>query len=207
MGIPQEKINTSFVQQSVLAREAFVEDFAQEFGNAEGSIAELGVYRADFARKMNAVFPNKTFYLLDTFEGFSPNDLNQNEAMGNAVGAKHFANTSVDLVLNKMPFPQSCRIIKGYFPQTARQIDENERFLFVNLDADLYAPILAGLEFFYPKMVEGGVILIHEYFSKGYLGVQQAVNEFMQQYHLQAWHKMPIGDHLSIAICKIPRST
>ena len=73
----------------------------------------------------------------------------------------------------------------------------------MNLDADLYEPILAGLEFFYPKMVRGGVILIHEYFSAGYVGVKKAVNEFVRKFGLCNFQKLPIGDNLSIAIIKI----
>ncbi len=204
MGIPKEKVDTSFIEKSVLAREAFLEEFAQEFQHLPGSLAELGVYRGDFARKINQAFPHKTLYLLDTFEGFAKEDLN-GEKMGQAVGEKHFANTNVELVLGKMLYPQNCITVKGYFPQTQSSIKENETFLFVNLDVDLYAPTLAGLNFFYPKMAEGGVILIHEYFSKGYVGVKKAVEEFMKENALKEWHKMPIGDQLSIAIRKIPR--
>ena len=204
LGVADSKINTSFVANSVKAREAFVADFAKERGDLKGAIAELGVYRGDFARQMNAHFPNKTFYLLDTFEGFAREDVNDSETMGSAVGAKHFANTSVDLVLSKMPHPENCKVVAGFFPDTAAQITEQD-FLLVNLDCDLYAPILAGLEFFYPRMVTGGVILVHEYFSTGYLGVQKAVNEFFEKNRLPFWHKMPIGDQLSVAILKIPR--
>ena len=177
---------------SVKAREAFVADFAKERGDLKGAIAELGVYRGDFAQQMKAHFPNKTFYLLDTFEGFAREDLNDSEKMGSAVGAKHFANTSVDLVLSKMPHPENCKVVAGFFPDTAAQITERD-FLLVNLDCDLYAPILAGLEFFYPRMVTGGVILVHEYFSTGYLGVQKAVNEFFEKIIYLFGTKCPSG--------------
>ncbi len=205
MGLPA-KINTGFIEMSVKAREAFVSDFGRESQALAGETAELGVYRGDFARRINAAFPHKKLYLLDTFEGFSANDLTENEKMGRSVGARHFANTSVDLVLSKMPHPENCVVVKGWFPQSARGL-ENVRFAFVNLDCDLYEPILAGLRFFYPKMTAGGVILIHEYFSPGYVGVRQAVLEFMAENALADYQKMPIGDNLSVAILKIPRST
>ncbi|MDR1267790.1 MAG: TylF/MycF family methyltransferase [Holosporales bacterium] len=44
---------------------------------------------------------------------------------------------------------------KGYFPDTAAS-DADEKFAFVSLDTDLYQPIHAGLEFFYPRLHEGG---------------------------------------------------
>jgi len=33
------------------------------------------------------------------------------------------------------------------------------------MDADLHNPTRAGLEFFYPRLSEGGIILIHDYNS------------------------------------------
>ena len=206
MGIPRHKIDVSHIELSVRAREAFLHDFAKEINaqNLEGSVAELGVYRGDFARRINECFKDKTLYLFDTFEGFEDKDLTQSKdgKMGANLGKKHFSNTSVELVLGKMPYPKQCVIKKGWFPQSSVGC-ENERFCFVNLDADLYEPILAGLEFFYPKMVRGGVILIHEYFSAGYVGVKKAVNEFVHKFGLCNFQKLPIGDNLSIAIIKI----
>lgn len=202
MGIEKNKIDVSHIELSVRAREAFLSDFATE-STLSGSVAELGVYRGDFARRINEAFSDRKLYLFDTFEGFVESDLK--DEMSKSLGKRHFANTSIDLVLSKMPYPQNCVIKKGWFPQSASddEILEKEQFCFVNLDADLYEPILSGLKFFYPKMVSGGVILIHEYFSNGYVGVRKAVSEFMEDFNLKSYQKFPIGDNLSIAIVKI----
>lgn len=204
MGICEQKIDVSHIEVSVKAREAFVRDFAKEARELGlcGSVAEVGVYRGDFARVINEAFADRRLYLFDTFEGFSTQDLTQSKdgTMGKDLGQKHFSNTSVELVLSKMPYPTQCNIKKGWFPQSATGL-ESEKFCFVNLDCDLYEPILAGLEFFYPKMVSGGVILIHEYFSQGYVGVKEAVREFYTRTGCNAT-KIPIGDSLSIAVIK-----
>lgn len=206
MGICEQKIDVSYIELSVKAREAFVKDFAKEVYDREmhGSVAEVGVYRGDFARVINEAFADRNLYLFDTFEGFSVQDLKQDRdgTMGKDLGQRHFSNTSIELVLAKMPHKDKCIIKKGWFPQSAQDLEE-DKFCFVNLDCDLYEPILAGLEFFYPKMVRGGVILIHEYFSQGYIGVKEAVNEFLKNHNLGSAFKVPIGDHLSIAIIKL----
>ena len=106
--------------------------------------------------------------------------------------------TSIELVMSKMPNPSKVIIKKGYFPETAAGL-ENERFCFVNLDPDLYEPILAGLEFFYPRLSRGGVILIHDYFNSAYPGSKRAVDEFCTKHNIFA---IPIGDDISIAVCK-----
>jgi len=73
-----------------------------------------------------------------------------------------------------------------------------ETYCFVNIDFDLYQPILAGLEYFYPRMVKGGIIVVHDYFSETYKGVKQAINEFGKKD--DGIKLFPIGDGISVGI-------
>ncbi|WP_257007056.1 TylF/MycF family methyltransferase [Helicobacter pullorum] len=73
------------------------------------------------------------------------------------------------------------------------------QFKFVNLDVDLYQPILSGLQYFYPKMVKDGVILVHDYFHPFYTGTKKAVDEFAVEMNLRT---LPIGDAFSVMIVK-----
>ena len=66
----------------------------------------------------------------------------------------------------------------GYFPDTVKGLEE-KRFALVNLDADLYNPTKAALEFFYLRLSPGGVIFIHDYNIK-WPGIIQAVDEFVR---------------------------
>ena len=70
-------------------------------------------------------------------------------------------------------------IRKGFFPETTKGLEEN-RYQFVSLDADLYSPILAGLEYFYPRMCRGGVILLHDYNNARFQGAKLAVKHYEQ---------------------------
>lgn len=47
----------------------------------------------------------------------------------------------------------------------------------------------------------GGVILIHDYFNPGYLGVSKAVQDYEKEIGVSLY-KLPIGDNCSIAILK-----
>ncbi|EGS2270183.1 methyltransferase [Campylobacter coli] len=200
-GIAKEKIDNNYCRIVVLSRLIFLESFAKErkIKNLEGNVAELGVFQGEFAKKINEFFPNKTLYLFDTFEGFDERDLKSetNDVKENGIG--HLNDTSIEIVMNKMLYPKNVIIKKGWFPESAVGLD-NEKFCFVNIDTDLYDSILSGLEYFYPKMVRGGIILIHDYYSLGYIGVRQAVSEFCEKYNLNSF---PIGDDISIAIQKV----
>jgi O-methyltransferase len=43
--------------------------------NIKGNVAELGVFRGDFAKFINMSFPDRKLYLFDTFEGFDKKDI------------------------------------------------------------------------------------------------------------------------------------
>lgn len=143
--------------------------------NVQGNVAELGVYQGNFASYINQAFPDKKFYLFDTFEGFAREQAQSYERRYRCK-ADDFSNTSVDEVLKRIGFPNNCIIKKGYFPETACDIDDI--FCFVSLDADLYEPTLDGLRFFYPRLAKGGYILVHDYGSARYPGCGEAVRLF-----------------------------
>lgn len=157
-----------------------------------------GVFQGEFAKIINENFSDRKLYLFDTFEGFDARDIayeKEQNYSNECPGALNM--TSVELVLDKMEYPDNCIVRKGYFPDTAEGIDD--KFCFVNLDMDLYKPTWGGFKFFYPRMVQGGIILIHDYFTDGYKGVRRAVEEFIEKSGVVAF---PIGDGISIAIQK-----
>lgn len=157
--------------------------------NVGGSVAEVGVYKGEFAKYINKAFPNKNFYLFDTFEGFNQNDINIELQENFSKGDQNFSNTSIDEVLNKMDYKSKCIVKKGYFPESLNGLDET--FCFVSLDADLYKPIYDGLEYFYPRLERGGYIFIHDYNNNLYPGARQAVNEFCMKNKIP---HVPISD-------------
>ena len=159
-------------------RNATLELISKEINryNVEGSAAELGVYKGNFAMQINYFLPDRKLYLFDTFEGFDSRDAESDRAENFSSGTEDFSQTSEELVLSKMEHPENCIIRKGWFPDTAQGIDD--RFCFVSIDADLYQPILAGLEFFYPRINHGGAIMIHDFNNNDYKGAREAVTEF-----------------------------
>lgn len=92
-----------------------------------------------------------------------------------------FGNTREADVLARMPFEEKVVIRKGFFPETAQGL-EKERYAVVSLDVDLYAPTFAGLEYFYPKLNEGGAIVLHDYNSLRFDGVRRAVADYERKY-------------------------
>lgn len=203
LGVPGEKINCEYIVVQVNARINFLNDLSElcENSGEDVSVAEGGCYQGDFAKEINRCFPDKKLYLFDTFAGLDERDTKTEHAEGFSIFEKsHLSRTSAELVMQKMYFPEKVEIRAGYFPETVKGL-ENEKFFFVNLDFDMYAPTLAGLQFFYERLVKSGVILIHDYYNPGYKGIKAAVDDYEKANKIKLC-RLPIGDHCSIAIIK-----
>ena len=118
-----------------------------------GEIAEIGVYKGDFALKLSQLFPNRKLYLFDTFEGFDERDISLDKKYSSAE-KETFSDTSLTLIKEKISH-KNLIIRKGYFPDTLKKEDMDKKFAFVSLDTDLFKPIYDGLNFFYPRLARG----------------------------------------------------
>jgi O-methyltransferase len=140
----------------------------------EGAFAEVGVYQGATSRFILRCAAGRTLYLFDTFEGFPAEDL---EA-GHPADSR-FRDTSEQGVRRMLGEPSNVVIRKGRFPETAAGL-ERERFALVSLDLDVFAPTLAGLEFFYPRLSRGGYLFVHDFNSpESNSACRRAVTQFM----------------------------
>ena len=148
-----------------------LETISRELIDVTGAMAELGVFRGEFAAAMNALLPERRLYLFDTFEGFDPA-----EAAPEGLAAAH-ENASAEAVLRRLPHVENAVIRAGLFPETAAGL-EDETFALVSLDADLEESTLAGLRWFVPRMAKGGYLLLHDWNHPGLPGVRTAVERY-----------------------------
>ncbi len=142
-----------------------------------GSFAEVGVYKGETARMIHEIDPSRNFHLFDTFEGFDQKDI-LHEDSSNPWHSIDFSDTGVEIVMKFIDGNNNIIFHKGYFPVTTENLP-HQTYAFVHLDADLYKPTLAGLQYFYPRLSNGGVIIIHDY-NHNWGGVTKAVDEFVQ---------------------------
>ena len=150
-----------------------LEAICMRLENVPGAAAELGVNKGGFARWISQLMPDSTLYLFDTFSGFDPAE---SADCGEGFIEAH-RNTTADKVLALIPHPDKAVIREGLFPETAKGM-ESERFALVSLDADLEQSTLAGLDFFLPRMSEGGYILLHDYNNPKLPGVRRATERW-----------------------------
>lgn len=142
----------------------------------EGDMAEVGVYQGGSAKLICETKGKNTLHLFDTFEGL-PEVSDIDTTFGEKTWTTgQFNNTSLESVKNYLRNYPNVHLYKGTFLDTATNIIE-KKFSFVHLDVDLYQSTKDCLEFFYPRLVIGGVILTHDYHSDG---VNRAFKEFTE---------------------------
>ena len=71
------------------------------------------------------------------------------------------------------------RFHKGWIPERFPDV-EARRFAFVHIDVDLYTPTKDSVEFFYPRMSAGGIILCDDYGCTTCPGANLAIDEFLE---------------------------
>lgn len=145
---------------------------AKNTSKIPGAIAEVGVFEGGSALLINEAKGPRKLYLFDTFSGL-PSVVNIDSTQFHkgqfpsdyAAVSRLFTDTNV-------------LVSKGIFPQETGHLVKDERFSFVHLDVDIYNTTKDCLEFFYPRMSKGGVILSHDYTTAP--GVRKAFDDFFK---------------------------
>src|SRR3989338_3807176 len=145
-------------------------DTVQKTEKVDGVIAEVGVYKGGSAKLIREV-TQKPLHLFDTFEGLP--SLCEHDDPGQFHKGDYSA--SLESVKNYLKDYTNISFYKGVFPSGVEPV-RSKRFSFVHLDVDIYESTLNCLEFFYPRMSKGGVIISHDYPDSR--GVKKAFDEF-----------------------------
>ncbi len=159
--------------------------FARGFAHREGSFIEIGTYRGASAKLICEAKGDKKLYVCDTFEGLPPSD-----PKDRSVHRSNQYACSLESVSDYLKEYPNVTYVKGFFPQSAEGvIPEDEKFAFAHIDVDLYEGTLKGIEYLYPRMIPGGVIISHDFSILA--GVRQAVYEFMENHPEASMMELP----------------
>ncbi len=162
----------SEVDCQILSNEGYmVYSVARAQSTMNGAMAEVGTYQGASAKLICEAKGDTEFHIFDTFCGLQ--DTNENDPLfrQNDYSA---AEDSVRKYLSKYP---SVHIHKGFFPADTSDVVKDKKFSFVNLDVDTYASTRDSLEFFYPRLLSGGILMSHDYAQAE--GVRKAFDEVL----------------------------
>ena len=153
-----------------------------------GDVAECGVFRGSSLLAIGLCVKQhllcKVVHGFDSFEGFGESvefDLRLGGQESNDKRVGGFNETSYELVrqkVAKLDLEDVVRLHKGFFASTLPECSD-EAFSFVHLDCDIYESYKECLNFFYPRMPPGGIILFDEYNDPPWPGCNLAIDEFL----------------------------
>ena len=186
---------TASVPWKILRRAQRAYHLARYVERAAGpgaGMAECGVFHgfsALLACRVRAAldpsFRGAGTYLIDSFEGLSESRDQDLVDVVDAAGrpgriashkAGHFAVALEQVRARFAPFPE-VSLVKGWIPESLAQLPERQ-WSFVHIDVDLYEPTRGALEYFYPRLAPGGIILNDDFGSPYFPGAGRAWMEF-----------------------------
>lgn len=129
-------------------------------GAVPGNAAECGVWRGASSWLICSALEGsgRLLHLFDSFEGLSEPAVEDGSHW-----TKGDLAAGEDIVAaNLSPFRDMVRFHKGWIPGRFDDV-KDEQFAFVHIDVDLGQPTLDSLEFFYPRLSPGGVLLCDDY--------------------------------------------
>lgn len=167
-----------------------------------GEIVECGVWKGGSIMAVLKVLNelksfDRDIYLYDTFEGMSePTELDESFRGESATTAyltkNEFWNrieclSSLQEVqdnVKSINYPTAkIHFIKGKVEETIPKIKIPEKIALLRLDTDWYESTLHEMEYLFPKLVKGGIIIIDDYGH--WQGCKRAVDEYIDRNNLE----------------------
>lgn len=186
-----ELIKKSKPKYTVLPKDFFdtVIDNAQYFRNlGSGDWVQLGVWKGGgslfFKSLMNELKINEPFFLYDTY-GKIPTTQIQHEKDKKFVADFNLEQIKDDSYLQEVKelfekFKLNNNV--SYIETDILSIKENDvpqNIAFLFIDLDFFEPIYQSLDLFYNKLIEGGILIIDDYYMESF-NCKEAVDTFFK---------------------------
>lgn len=142
----------------------------------DGYIVSFGVYKGGSVELLAKFNPQRDIIGIDSFQGLPEATDADLHVKGDFDGVDSSAMTGYFRIMHP-----NVKLLKGFSPDVFKFFDSNVRFSFVEIDVDMYSSVKDGLDFFFPRMSQGGIILIDDYKQGSTPGCEKAVHEFMSE--------------------------
>lgn len=157
-------------------------NIAKSIRNVPGDLAECGVFHGGSSHLMLAATSetDKHLHGFDSFEGLSePNEIDLASKDYTFKWKKHDMRFDINKTHSNLRQHQGrFTLYKGWIPERFIEV-QSRKFSLVHIDVDLYEPTKAALEFFYPRLSVGGVIVCDDYGFESCPGAKKAMDNFV----------------------------
>ncbi|AXY77095.1 hypothetical protein D3H65_25325 [Paraflavitalea soli] len=157
--------------------------FANQVKDLPGDFVECGVNTGAYAKSIieytgfNQL--GKTFHLMDTFDGLVPDLVSEAEKQAGLDKYLDQYKNVYESVIKTFKY-DNVNIIKGAVPGTLSQCDA-KKIAYLSIDMNNVEPEIAAAEYFYDKVVPGGVIILDDYGFPQHINQKIAFDKFARQ--------------------------
>jgi hypothetical protein len=160
----------------------------------EGDFVECGVYRgfsvAVSARCVDFGSSAKQWYLYDTFGGVPADQLNA----GHSSEARYAEPGLAEDCRRRFAAYSNVQVVQGRVPEVLRE-RAPEKVAFLHLDMNSAAAESGALEFFWPRLKPGSIILLDDYGWRAFREQKLAEDRFLTM-HGKSVLELPTGQGL-----------
>lgn len=172
-------------EQVSKAETAILLSLADSTLGLDGDFVELGCYRGDTSLLLQKLLIakdglTKRLFIYDSFAGLPKRSLEDSSAAGEAFSEGELFVTKREVVEKFKKAGVRLPVIKKGFFEDLTDDDLPDLISFAFLDGDLYTSIKTSLAIVFPRLVSGGIMIVHDYNNPQLPGSAKAVDEFLR---------------------------
>ena len=188
-----KQIYSSYSRYTMIPEEVFIDNLklVWEFRGVQGVVVECGVWRGGMSAGIASIFPEREFFLFDSFEGLpEAREIDGESALAwqrQKDNPGYFDNCRAEVTIAERAMLSTgvkFHLIKGWFNETLPVTQFNNSIAILRLDADWYESTLDCLTNLYPFVRKGGVVIFDDYYT--WDGCSRAVHDYLSRHSLTA---------------------
>jgi O-methyltransferase len=140
----------------------------------------------------------KNFWLFDTFAGIPESQGSEGETLRLRWENEQLYFDCWEIVQRNFADYPNAHLIRGMVPETLQQATI-DKVCYLSIDMNIAAPERAAIEYFWPKLVSGAVVLLDDYGWRGFEEQKATMDEFAAQMGTEVL-SLPTGQGLIIKL-------
>ncbi len=149
--------------------------YSEMVKDIEGDVCEFGVFQGGSLEILAKFNPHKNVIGIDSFAGLPvPCEKDNYHKQGD------FSETSYEDLKGYFSIQhRNVTLLKGFSPDVFNSIHPHKKYCYVHVDVDLYQSVKDAIDYFWPRMVDDGVIIFDDYGWDTTEGAKMAIDEFV----------------------------
>lgn len=187
------QIYEKYNNYTMIPKTTFIKNLmlCNSFRKIKGSIIECGVWRGGMIAAMAELLgKDRKYYLFDSFEGLPEVKEIDGEAarkwQENKEDPWYFNNCKAEISYAekamKLADINNYRIVQGWFSETLPKFNVDEEIAILRLDGDWYDSIIQCLNYLYPSVAKGGLVVVDDYYI--WDGCSRAIHDYLSSHNL-----------------------